>query len=191
MEKIIIALFIILSSCFWGSVMDFSEKDIKDNVNEVLNSSMENGEFTPDVLPENWFLLEGTTDFITWDNSNFHTGSKSLKIENPKENVNIISDAFPIDADYVYYSRLFVKTNYSSNQHITIRFLAFDTKGKRVSKFSDSGLPTQNWTQVDMTSGFLKSTARFGRIIISIPRKSDKIYWLDDVESYAVYRIQK
>jgi len=191
MEKIILALFIILSSCFWGSVMKFSEKDIKDSVNEVLNSSMENGEFDPETLPDKWFLLEGTTDFITWDNSTFHTGSKSLKIENPKENINIISDAFPVDADYVYYSRLFVKTNYNSNQHITIRFVAFDVKGKRVSKFSDRGLPKQDWTQVDITSGFLKSTARFGRIIISIPRKSDKIYWLDDIESYAVYRIQK
>ena len=191
MEKIILALVIILSSCFWGSVMNFSEQDIKDNENEVLNSSFENGEFDPQVLPDNWFLLEDTSEYIAWDNKNPHTGSKSLKIEHPKDKLNIISDAFPIDADYVYYSRLFVKTNYNSNQSITIRFLAFDAKGKRVSKFSNNGLPKQDWTQIDITSGFLKSTARFGRIIISIPRKSDKIYWLDDIESYAVYRIQK
>lgn len=191
MEKIILALFFILSSCFWGTVMDFSEKDIKDSVNEVFNSSMENGDFELDELPDNWFILEGNTDCMIWDNNDFHTGSKCLKIENPKDNINIISDAFPIDADHVYYSRLFIKANYNSNQQITIRFLAFDVKGKRVSKFSDRGLPKQDWTQIDITSGFLKSTARFGRIIISIPKKSDKIYWLDDVESYAVYRIQK
>ncbi|MBT3756252.1 MAG: hypothetical protein HOK80_00575 [Candidatus Cloacimonetes bacterium] len=191
MEKIILALFIILSSCFWGSVMDFSEQDIKDNENEVFNSSFENGEFDPLKLPDNWFLLEDTSKHVIWDSENPHTGSKSLKIEHPKDKINIISDAFPVDADYVYYSRLFVKTNYNSNQSITIRFLAFDAKGKRVSKFSNSGLPKQDWAQIDITSGFLKSTARFGRIIISIPRKSDKIYWLDDIESYAVYRIQK
>lgn len=191
MEKIILALFIILSSCFWGSVMDFSEEDIKDSENEVINTSFEDGEFDSKKLPDNWFLLEDTSEFITWDNNNPYTGTKSLKIEYPKNDVNIISDAFPIDADYVYYSRLFIKTNYNSNQHITIRFLAFDTKGKRVSKFSKNGLPKQEWTQIDITSGFLKSTARFGRIIISISRKSDKIYWLDNIESYAVYRIQK
>lgn len=191
MEKIIITLLVILSSCFFGSVMNFSEKDIKDNENKVFNTSFENGEYDHQELPDGWFLLEDTSDYITWDNENSHTGSKSLKVEHPKEKINIISDAFPIDADHVYYSRLFVKTNYNSNQSITIRFLAFDVKGKRVSKFSNNGLPKQDWTQIDITSGFLKSTARFGRIIISIPRKSDKIYWLDDIESYAVYRIQK
>ena len=191
MEKIIIALFIVLSSCFFGSVMDFSEKDIKDNENEVFNTSFEIGEYDPQKLPDGWFLLEETSEYITWDNKNPYTGSKSLKVEYPKDKINIISDAFPIDADQVYYSRLFVKTNYNSNQSITIRFLAFDSKGKRVSKFSNNGLPKQDWTQIDITSGFLKSTARFGRIIISIPRKSDKIYWFDNIESYAVYRIQK
>ncbi len=191
MEKIIIALLVMLSSCFFGSVMDFSEKDIKDKENEVYNTSFENGEYKPQGLPDGWFLLEDTSDYIIWDNENPHTGSKSLKIQNPKDNINIISDAFPIDADHVYYSRLFIKTNYNSNQSITIRFLAFDSKGKRVSKFSKKGLPKQDWTQIDITSGFLKSTARFGRIIISIPKKSDKIYWLDDIESYAVYKIQK
>ncbi|MDP8203053.1 MAG: hypothetical protein P9L95_00820 [Candidatus Tenebribacter mawsonii] len=191
MEKIILALFIILSSCFFGSVMNFSEKDIKSNENEVFNTSFESGDYDSQKLPESWFLLEDTSDYITWDNENPHTGSKSLKVEYPKDKINIISDAFPVDADQVYYSRLFVKTNYNSNQSITIRFLAFDAKGKRVSKFSKTGLPKQDWTQIDITSGFLKSTARFGRIIISIPIKSDKIYWLDDIESYAVYRIQK
>jgi hypothetical protein len=191
MKKIVLALLVILSSCFFGSVMNFSEKDIKDNENEVLNTSFENGEYDPQKLPDGWFLLEDTSNYITWDNENSHTGSKSLKIEYPRDKINIISDAFLIDADQVYYSCLYVKTNYNSNQPITIRFLAFDSKGKRVSEFSNNGLPKQDWTQIDITSGFLKSTARFGRIIISIPKKSDKIYWLDDIGSYAVYRIQK
>ena len=191
MEKIIIALLVVLSSCFLGSVMDFSEKDIKGKENEVYNSSFESGEYDQYKLPDGWFLLEDTFDYVSWDNENPHTGSNSLRVQHPSDNINIISDAFQIDADYVYYSRFFVKTNYNSNQSITIRFLAFDSKGKRVSKFSENGLPKQDWTQIDITSGFLKSTARFGRIIISIPKKSDKIYWLDDIESYAVYRIQK
>jgi len=191
MEKIIIALLVVLSSCFFGSVMDFSEEDINDKENEVYNTSFEDGEYDPQKLPDGWFLLEDTFDYVSWNNETAHTGSKSLKVQYPKDNINIISDAFPIDADHVYYSRIFVKTNYNSNQSITIRFLAFNSKGKRVSKFSENGLPKQEWTQIDITSGFLNSTARFGRIIISIPKKSDKMYWLDDIESYAVYRIQK
>jgi len=191
MEKIIIAFTVLLSSCFIGTVMNFSEKDIKGKENEVYNSSFENGDYDPDRLPDGWSLLDDKSNNILWDEDISCTGLKSLKIYNPKKKINLISDAFPIDADYVYYSRFFVKTNYDSNHLITIRFLAFDANGNRVSKFSENDLPKQDWTQIDLTSGFLKSTARFGRIIISIPKKSDKIYWLDNIESYAVYRIQK
>ena len=191
MEKFSIALVLILSSCFVGTVMDFSEKDINGKENEVYNASFENGEYDPDEMPDGWSLLDDKSNYILWDNKISRTGLKSLKIQHPKSKINLISDAFPIDADYVYYSRFFVKTNYDSNQLITIRFLAFDAYGNRVSKFSENDLPKQDWTQIDITSGFLKSTARFGRIIISIPKKPDKIYWLDDIESYAVYRIQK
>ena len=191
MEKIIFTLVVFLSSCFFGTVMDFSEKDINGKENEVYNASFENGEYDPDEIPVGWSLLDNKSGYILWDNEVSRTGLKSLRIQNPKDKINIISDAFQIDADHVYYSRFFVKTNYDSNQLITIRFLAFDANGNRVSKFSENDLPKQDWTQIDITSGFLKSTARFGRIIISIPKKPDKIYWLDDIESYAVYRIQK
>lgn len=191
MGKIIVALLIILSGCFFGSVMNFSEKDIKGKENEVYNTSFEDGEYSSNKLPDGWSLLKSDSDYIFWDNETSRTGAKCLKVEHLKDKINIISDAFPIDADYIYYSRFFVRTNYDSNHLITIRFIAFDTKGNKVSKFSENGLPKKEWTQIDITSGFLKSTARFGRIIISIPSKSDKIYWLDDIESYAVYRIQK
>ncbi|OPX26465.1 MAG: hypothetical protein B1H06_05645 [Candidatus Cloacimonas sp. 4484_143] len=191
MGKIIIVLFVFLSSCFLGTVMDFSEKDINGKENEVYNASFENGEYSPDKMPDGWSLLDNKLDHILWDNEISRTGLKSLKVQHPKNKINLISDAFPIDANYVYYSRFFVKTNYDSNQLITIRFLAFDVNGNRVSKFSENDIPKQDWTQIDITSGFLKSTARFGRIIISIPKKSDKIYWLDNIESYAVYKIQK
>ncbi len=191
MGKIIIVLFVFLSSCFLGTVMDFSEKDINGKENEVYNASFENGEYSPDKMPDGWSLLDNKLDHILWDNEISCTGLKSLKVQHPKNKINLISDAFPIDANYVYYSRFFVKTNYDSNQLITIRFLAFDVNGNRVSKFSENDIPKQDWTQIDITSGFLKSTARFGRIIISIPKKSDKIYWLDNIESYAVYKIQK
>jgi len=191
MEKIVVAFMIILSSCFFGSVMNFSEKDINGKINEVYNSSLENGEFNQNILPEGWSLLENGSDYVEWNSDLSRTGSKCLKVEHSENRINIISDAFPIDADQIYYSRFFVKTNYNSNHLITIRFVAFDTNGKRVSKFSENGLPKSDWTQIEITSGFLKSTARFGRIIISIPSKSDKIYWIDDIESYAVYKIQK
>lgn len=191
MKKLLLILLVIISSCFFGSIMNFSEKDIVGKENVVFNPSFENGEFEANSMPEDWMVLNKPENQIFWDDNYRHSGGKSLKIQYPKSKINIISDAFPIDAEAVYYSRCFVKSSYQSNHPVTIRFLAFNSKGKRVNKFSSKGYPGEDWTQIDLTSGFLKSTARFGRIIISIPKKPDKIFWLDDIDSYNVYKIQK
>ena len=191
MEKLVIIVMMILTSCFFGSIMHFSEKDIADAVNVVINSSFEDGKFNSEALPEEWMVLDDAAEKIIWDDNNMHTGSKCLRIEYPDHKLNIISDAFPINPEYIYYSRCFLRTNYQSNHPIIIRFLAFNAKGKRVNKFSNKGYPKEDWTQIDLTSGFLNSTARFGRIIITLPKKPDKLFWIDDVESYSVYKIQK
>ena len=191
MKKLIIGVIVILTSCYFGSIMRFSEKDIGDTVNAVINPSFEDGEYNSETLPEEWMVLNDAAEKVFWDDNYKRTDSKSLRVEYPDDKINIISDAFPINPEYVYYSRCFLRTNYRSNHSVIIRFLAFNAKGKRVNKFSNKGYPKEDWTQIDLTSGFLNSTARFGRIIISIPKKPDKIFWIDDVESYNVYKIQK
>jgi hypothetical protein len=54
MEKLIIGVIVILTSCFFGSIMHFSEKDIGDTVNTVINPSFEDGEYNSETLPEKW-----------------------------------------------------------------------------------------------------------------------------------------
>ena len=102
-----------------------------------------------------------------------------------------ISDSFPIDPESVYFTRCLIKSNYKSNHAVTIRFLAFDSKGKQLNKFTEKYYPDTDWTTMRLTTGFFKTAARFGRIVVSFPSKPDKVFWLDDLESYSVYRIQK
>lgn len=180
----------VITSCVFGSITDFSEDDVKDQENIVFNSSFEQGSDLEE-MPKGWISLEGNNEFLFWDDKYIHQGNKSLRVENPEENINIVSDAFPINPQFVYYTRCFIKTNYQSNHQVYLRFLGFNEKGKQVSKFSKKVYPETDWTKAELTSGFFYSTARFGRIVISIPDKDDKTYWIDDVESYKVYKIQK
>jgi len=191
MLEFVLVIAVIISSCVFGSISDFSEKDIKDKENVIFNSSFEDGKFNEQNMPEHWMTLDNNTDYIFWDDVISRSGGKSLKIEYPDKKVNIVSETFPINSEYIYYTKCFLKTNYHSNHQIYIRFLAFNEKGKRVNKFSEKVYPGEEWTKGELTTGFFNSSARFGRIIISIPSKDDKTFWIDDIESFKVYRIQK
>ena len=191
MLKIIVAISIVISGCVFGSIANFSEKDIKDAENVVFNSSFESGNKEGIVLPEGWMVLDELENTVSWDNQAAYGGEKSLKISYPKTKVSIISDAFPIDPKSVYFTKCMLKSNYKSNHAVTIRFLAFDSKGKQINKFSEKYYPETDWTMMNLITGFFKTSARFGRIVVSFPSKSDKVFWVDDLESYSVYRIQK
>jgi hypothetical protein len=191
MIKFILAVALITAGCFFGSIIDFSEQDIKGKENEVFNSSFEEGEFEVDRIPLGWNVLNDLKNTISSDTEVFNSGKRSFKISHPKKRITLISESFPIDPEGVYYSRCSLKTNYKSNHAVEILFVAFDAKGKQVNKYKAKGYPDENWSKVMMTTGFFKSNARFGRIIISFPNRQDKIFWLDDVESYMMYQIQK
>ncbi|HHE64980.1 MAG: hypothetical protein B1H06_01040 [Candidatus Cloacimonas sp. 4484_143] len=191
MLRVVIALSVIISGCVFGSIMQFSEIDIKDAENTVFNSSFEIKNSEDSKLPDGWMALDELENTVSWDNQNSASGERSLKIAHARKKVNIISDSFPIDPESVYFTRCLIKSNYKSNHAVTIRFLAFDSKGKQLNKFTEKYYPDTDWTTMRLTTGFFKTAARFGRIVVSFPSKPDKVFWLDDLESYSVYRIQK
>lgn len=191
MLQLILIVSVIVSSCVFGSISDFSEEDIKDKENIVFNPGFEKGETAEDAMPLFWMTLDNDLTHINWDNVNRYEGTRCLHVENPGKKINIVSETFPINPEYVYYTRCYMKTNYYSNHQAYIRFVAFNEKGKRVNKFSEKIYPEEEWTKGALTTGFFNPKARFGRIIISIPDREDKEFWIDNVESYQVYRIQK
>ncbi|MDO9578901.1 MAG: hypothetical protein Q7J16_13540 [Candidatus Cloacimonadales bacterium] len=191
MIKLIIAVTLVVTGCFFGSIIDFSEQDIKGKENVIFNSSFEEGEFAADPIPLGWIILNDMQSCVSSDLENFNSVQRSLLISHPHKKINLVSESFPLDPDGIYFSRCFLKTNYQSNQAVEILFVAFDSKGKQVNKYKTKAYPQENWTKVVMTASFFKPNARFGRIIISFPARPDKVFWLDDVESYNMYNIQK
>ncbi|HPR17242.1 MAG TPA: hypothetical protein PLD62_03245 [Candidatus Cloacimonadota bacterium] len=183
------ALLLILTGCVFGSIANFSEDDIKNNENEIYNSGFES--ISTEAEMEGWTVLEDYSSVLSLVNDDFHTGKISLKISHPKERISIISDSFPIDPDAVYFSRCYVKSNYKSNLPVRLHFVVFDAAGKQLNTFQKKGYPDNVWSDISLNAGFFKPAARFARVFVSLPAREDKIFWLDDVESFKVYKIQK
>ena len=178
---------ILLLGC--STISDFSEKDIRGKENLVLNSGFEEGIYHVNSIPKNWTILNKPDGVISWVEQTAHNSSRSLKAAYPPEEVNIISDSFPIDAVSVHYSQCFVKADRPTQSQIGMRFLAFDSKGKKLNQYSKKITPKMDWTKIELTSSFFKPNVKYGRIMITIPRKSSTIFWLDDVRTYDVHRL--
>ena len=184
-------LLIILSGCFFGSLSQFSDEEIAGKENLIQNSGFEEGNFKFDILPKHWLIINKPELEVFWDKTVSFKGERSLEIKNPSEEINLFSDAFNINPSSIYYSRCYVKADKPVSAPITIYFLTFNLKGKRMNRFVGKVIPKQQWTEINISSGFLKSTALFGRIVISFPKNKDITYWGDNVETYEVYKLRK
>lgn len=194
MKKYIFLFFIvliILSGCFFQTLSQFSEDDIIGKKNKIPNSGFEDGIFGYEKTPDKWLIVNKPENLIFWENGIHHNGEKCLKIKNPNQKINIFSDAINIYPEDIYYTRCFVRADKSSNASITLLFLAFNITGKRVNRFVKKIKPGEEWSQIELVTGYFKNSALFGRVVISIPKKSGITFWIDDVESYKVYKFRK
>ncbi len=191
MKKILYLFLILLTGCFFQTLSQFSEDDILDKKNIISNSGFESGKYEFDKIPDKWLILNKPENLVFWENGIHHNGERCLKIRNPNQKINLFSDAFNIHPENIYYSHCYVRADKSSNAHITLLFLAFDISGKRVNRFSRKIKPGKEWSKVELTTGFFKNSALFGRVVVSIPKKSNVTFWIDDVESYKVYKFRK
>ncbi len=191
MKKFVFIGLLVLAGCFSGFVMNFSEKDIKNEKNVLVNPSFENGFYSYNEIPEGWMVMDKPNGTIFWDKDVHNSGEKSLKIENPRKTIRLISDSFVINPGAVYYIRAFVKSDRITSKQITLQFIVFDKEGKKVNVFGKKFFIEDKWTKLSLTAGFFKSSAKFARIIISIPRKPDVTFWIDDVEVYNIHSFMK
>lgn len=178
-----------LASCYFGSISDFSEIDIVGLPNELYNPSLELGDYQSEFLPSGWLSLDSKPGDLIWDNEIFRDEKKSIRVQSGRK-VSIISEAFNINPTHVYYSRIFAKSKDKSSSPVTISFVAFDKKGKKVDKFSNTLFISDSWKPVNITTGFFKGSAVFGRLVITVDSKKVNPIWLDEAGCYKVYEIK-
>ena len=191
MKKIIFLGLLILSGCFSGFVMNLSEKDVHSKINLVPNYSFENGNYNYNSIPDKWLIMNKPKGVVFWDKDTSQEGEKSLKIEHPSKSVKIISDSFIIDPGAIYYITAYVKSDKVTSKQVTINFFVFNIEGKKVNIFKKKFYIENKWTKLSLTSGFFKSSAKFARVIITIPRKTDNTFWIDNVGVYSVHSFMK
>jgi hypothetical protein len=192
MKRIIVyAILLGLAACGVGFVMNFTESELKESDNLILNYGFEKGDYEYNNLPEDWIVLEQSDKNVFWDDNVSLNGSKSLKFENSSSKLTLISDAFPLNPETVYYATCYLKSQMLSSKNVVLYFHAFDENGKKVNQFSRKLSPDTNWRRLALSIGFLKSSAKFGRITIMFPNDTNNIYWIDDVKCFAVHSFQK
>ena len=191
MNRILIILLLIITGCGVGFVIDLRDSDLRDSNNLVYNSGFESGEYDYDATPEDWIVLNKPLNRIFWDNGESHNGEKCVKVKYPDSKIYLISEAFSLNPQAVYHIRCFMKSEKSGSKPILLLFNAFDKNGKKVNTFSKKIYPQQNWNSLELNTGFLKSSAKFGRISLIFPKSSKNVYWVDDIEAYFVHSFHK
>ncbi len=194
MKKIlflIISIGFVLTACIASSGLSFSKKDVRDLPNLVQNFGFEKSADSVGVL-EHWTVMDDSVrKFAKVTDKEHFEGKKALEIKNPEKDVLIISDAFEIDNKGGYYSYCHLKVLNKTNKKITVLFFAFDENGKRKDRYRERYTISKDWKQYDISSGFFDKNVQYGRIIISLPKDKNQIYYLDDVESFKVYKFHK
>ncbi|MCD4818183.1 MAG: hypothetical protein K8S23_05795 [Candidatus Cloacimonetes bacterium] len=191
MNKILIIVLLIITGCGVGFVIDLRDSDQRDLINLVYNSGFESGDYDYDTTPEDWIVLNKPLNKIFWDNGESHNGEKCVKIKHPDRKISLISEAFSLNPEAVYQVKCFLKSQKDNSKSTLLTFSAFDKNGKKVNKFSKKIYPNQSWSSFELNTGFLKSSAKFGRITFIFPKDSKNVYWVDDVETYFIHSFHK
>jgi len=174
-----------------STIPEFSDNDIENRENLALNPSFELGQYDPGLLPFGWFTIDNEKREIYWEENNSFSGNKSIKVSTGSEAVEIISESFPISPNNIYYLQCYLKSRISKNAQVTLAFIAFDKKGKKVSYYSEMIYPENDWTKLGFRTGFLDNKARYARLIVILPENSGTDFWVDDVKCFVAHKFTK
>ncbi|MCD4651463.1 MAG: hypothetical protein K8S56_06730 [Candidatus Cloacimonetes bacterium] len=189
------AIAFILSGCFFGSTLVFTEEDASGRENLVFNADLEGGEFEnnrpEDSLPLGWMVMPLKGDkktTIRWDNLEAHNGTRSIRVDTDDTNISLISEAFEIKPRSAYYTRFYMKLNGDDQLGIKAVLAAFDEHGQMLNETRHRQTIADGWTKVEFSAAFFKKNAKFARIIVQIDTGRNYRLWIDDFASYEVYR---
>jgi hypothetical protein len=187
------AVLISLTSCFFGPSLIFFDQDVIGKPNLIPNPDFETPLLPDKKLPCDWMYLS-TIDYkdaLSWDSLTVQAGKKSLKIENPQQQLLLVSESFPIDNKSAYLNRCYVTSKYPSATPVVLYFRTFDRIGARKDNFTTKQRTNSNWKEILLSTGFFKPTAQFARVIISIPMDPENTYWVDNIGSFHVHTFSR
>lgn len=184
-------ILLLLSSCFVSSSLIFTESDIGESANLLMNPG-----FAPYAL-EGGEALRGWTvhvepysdgfDKIMIDGQRFKEGKTALKISASDKDVLIISEPFEVRRYGGYYARIKARTDSPKAPQIELRMITFKDQGKITNRFKQKANLNDDWSLISTSAGFLRPGVNFGRVFIHIPPFSEGSIWLDDAGCWEVH----
>ena len=187
----LMAILVLPSSCFVSSSLMFSEADIAESINLLLNPG-----FAPFAL-EGQEALKGWTvhvepysadfDKILIDGEDSVEGKTSLKISASDKDILIISEPFEVRRYGGYYARIKARSDSANPPKIQLRMITFKEMGKITNRFKQDAKLSEEWNLISTSAGFLRPGVSFGRVFIQIPPFSEGSVWLDDAGCWEVH----
>jgi hypothetical protein len=189
----LICLCVLICSCSNNSLL-YLEVERPNLPNLVHNPSFERHDNKSMNNPENWYVISSSTDLdepVALDSTVYVSGKSSLKIIQCDKNIFILSDAFKVNYQGMFYARCYLKSSRAMRKATKIYFWAYDSAGNKKNSFQKSYKITTDWHKAALNAGFLKNSVNFARIAIFIPQDKGNTVWLDEAGCYMVHELTK
>lgn len=187
----LVALLVLLSSCFVSSSLHFSEADIQGAQNLIRNHSFDPHLIRGKESLPGWTLKiephQADYDKVAIDANTALDAGNSLKISASDKDVLIISEPFDVRRYGGYFAKISAKSDSKNQPEIQFRMITFKEQGKITNRFKRKYKLNEEWQELSLSAGFLRPGVRFGRIFIHIPPFEEGSIWLDDAGCWEVH----
>ncbi len=189
---ILLGLALVIYSCSTlGSTLVFTENDVENSPNLIVNNGFGVFSTIPSEALKGWNVHLETPDSqespVVIDGKEMLEGKSSLRIDASNKAVLILSDPFVVRRYGGYYLRSYFKTDSPTPPKVQLRFIVFKENGKIVNRFKQKFLPKSEWNRSTISAGFIRPGARFGRLGIFIPPFKEGSVWIDNTGCFEVH----
>lgn len=180
--------FILLSLLFGCGVhnMRLSQREFRCPISQnfFTDGSFEIPQETVESYYQSWIFEKDEDDIVNIDSTRAVDGNNCLRIVQPKNEVFIFSDSFPV------YYRNFYGFKFSAKSvlkplSISVNFITYDKDNKIIDHYDTKVKLKNGWNDYSLVADFLTPNAAFGRLYFLIP-KTKSVVLLDHIQGYIV-----
>jgi hypothetical protein len=186
-----ITLLLLLSSCTGVSTLNFSDKDLSNTPNLLLNPDFNPYSVVPSESLKGWVVhLDppgGSESPVIIDPEVHLEGGTCLRIDASDKSVMILSDPFEVRRYGGYYVHTNFKTNSPAPPMIQMRMIVFMENGKILNRFKNRFHLSSDWKNQTISAGFIKPGAKFGRLAYMIPPFKEGSIYIDKAGVYEAH----
>ncbi len=186
--KYLLIYAILITGCV-STIPKFDNCDFDKQTNLVNNGCFD--KISENGHPEGWLIIGDKSLIARVEEKKETDHEHCLFLSNLGTETDVISDYFKVNPSEVFFSEAKIKSNRHSNKMLKFSIVAFDKNGNVVNSFLEEFYVENEWSKIKVSSGFLSTSARYARVIFTVPSGSKYSLWIDDVQCYSAYKFLK